>query len=329
MKNDIYFEPNYGKLYESVDNGENVVFEFESRYGTISHMFIKREIPIKINAETYYDIVTPYGYGGPLVKSCEKGKEKELIEAFDFKFRSYCNINNIVSEFVRFHPIIKNAEDFKSCYEAIHIRDTIGTKLEGCDGAIVDDFSKSAKKTIRRALKSGLTYKITERPDNLNKFKEIYFSTMDRNEASDYYYFGDDYFNNCLKYFKNYIILVEVIYEGKVIASGLYFVYKNIIHAHLSGTLKEYIHLSPAYIIKHATAEWAKQNGVDLIHYGGGTSNSDNDPLYQFKKKFTKNTFFKFHIGKKIWNEEIYAKLCNIVGVDKNTDFFPAYRSKS
>lgn len=76
---DIYFTENYGKLYEDIEKGTNEVFEYRSELGFIRHMFIKREIPIKINGETYYDLVTPYGYGGPLIIKYSNEKK----ESFD------------------------------------------------------------------------------------------------------------------------------------------------------------------------------------------------------------------------------------------------------
>src|SRR5699024_2741291 len=119
---------------------------------------------------------------------------------------------------------------------------------------------------------------------------------------SEYYYFNEDYFNKCVKYFKENIILVKAIYEGKTIAMGFYFVVNNIIHSHLSGTLSEYLYLSPAYIIKYATTLWGKENGYHLIHHGGGTTNDENDGLLKFKSKFGQHTFFDFSIGTKVWN---------------------------
>lgn len=100
------------------------------------------------------------------------------------------------------------------------------------------------------------------------------------------------------------------------------------IAAHLSGTLSEYLHLSPAYIIKYATAEWASNNGIEYIHYGGGTSRSEENSLYLFKKKFGKHTEFDFYLGKKIWNMELYLELCKITKSDQDAEFFPAYRGK-
>ena len=122
------------------------------------------------------------------------------------------------------------------------------------------------------------------------------------------------------------MILVEAIYEDKTIAAGLYFVYNGIIHVHLSGTDTNFLNFSPAYILKYGTALWGKEHNYKLIHYGGGLSNSEDDSLYCFKRKFAKTTDFDFYIGKKIWNQEIYDKLCELKQIDKCEDFFPAYR---
>ena len=73
---DIYFELNYGKLYEEIEGGTCEVFEHRSSLGTIRHMFIKRKVPIQLGDITYYDLVTPYGYGGPLILNCEEGRKK-------------------------------------------------------------------------------------------------------------------------------------------------------------------------------------------------------------------------------------------------------------
>ncbi len=326
MAEDIYFDKNYGKLYEHTEKGKAKIFEYEDENGKISNQFIIREIPIKVDGNTYYDIVTPYGYGGPIIKKRKEGREKKLLKAYEENFKQYCKENNIVSEFVRFHPIINNALDFKELYNAVCIRKTLGTNLKDFEQPEKEEFSKSCRKNIRRALNKGITFKVTEAPNSINNFKEIYYSTMDRNNATDYYYFGDEYFSNMIKYFNKNMVLVEAIYEEKVIACGLYFIYKKIIHIHLSGTLSEYLYLSPAYMLRYAITLWGKENGYNLIHHGGGRSNSEEDSLYTFKKGFAKHTQFDFYIGKKIWNDKIYNELCNIKGIDKKEEFFPAYR---
>lgn len=323
---DIYFEDNYGKLYENHEQGVCKSYVFKNNFGQIKHMFIKREIPVKINGEIYYDLVTPYGYGGPIITECQQGLRENLVREFIDDFQCYCKNNNIVSEFVRFHPILENVKDFNKYYSASHIRNTVGTNLSKYDDPFQSEFSRSCRKNIRKAIKNNVTYRIKEKPNDVSEFREFYFSTMDRNNAADYYYFDEEYFNLCVKYFKENLLLVEAIYQEQPIAMGLYFIYGDLIHIHLSGTLSEYLHLSPAYILRYAVTEWGKENGYDLIHHGGGRTNDQQDGLYTFKKRFGANTEFDFHIGKKIWNEKIYNQLCEKTHTKDEEDFFPAYR---
>ena len=323
---DIYFDENYGKLYEKVEDGTAVVFKCETENGIIINQFIKRKIPIDMGNKEYYDIVTPYGYGGPYVDKCIN-KDK-LLKDYENNFNKYCIDNNIVAEFVRFHPIKKNYLDFKDIYNCSFNRYTLATNIKDYDDPVKSEFSRHCRKTIKHILKNGISFKLIDKPtlDDLDVFKRIYFLNMKRKDAEEYYFFDDKYFLDILDIYKDNIIIAEAIYEDKVIAAGLYFYTDNLIHAHLSGTDTEYLYLSPAYILKYGTALWAKENNVDFIHYGGGTSTDMDNSLFLFKSKFAQNTKFEFWIGKKIWNKEIYDKLCEKVNVSKDEEFFPAYR---
>lgn len=323
---DIYFEPNYGKLYENIENGKSIVYTFEHEYGKIQHMFIKREIPYLVNDNKYFDIVTPYGYGGPIFLEKTEEKIQELVNLFEDNFEEYCIKNNIVSEFVRFHPVLENHQYYEAMYDIIPIRKTVGTNLEIFEDPFQKEFSKSCRKNTRRALRNGVSYNITEKPDDIKNFLEIYYSTMNRNSAQDFYYFDESYFEKTLKFFKNNILLVEAMYKEKTIAMGFYFVYGDYIHTHLSGTLSKYMKLSPAYVLRYALTQWGKERGYTMIHHGGGTTNDPDDSLYKFKKQFGVHTDFQFYIGKRIWNHDVYNELCKKRNVTGNVEFFPAYR---
>lgn len=329
MKNgnlDIYFDKKYAKLYEKFENGVAQEFNIKCEYGEIKNIFIKRKITTEIEGKVFFDITTPYGYGGPIIINCERGKEKFLLEYYEKIFGEYCIENNIVSEFIRFHPIIGNGVIFEKIYDVEKNRVTLGTNLDIFDDPVDNEFSKSCKKNIRRALKKGVTFEIEESPRSVDDFIKVYYSTMDRNDAKDFYYFDKEYFEESIKFFKENIIIVKAVFEGKVIAAGFYFISNDIIHIHLSGTLSEYLYLSPAYVLRYAVTIWGKEKGYKLIHHGGGRTNSLDDGLYKFKKNFSKNTEFDFYIGRKIWNESIYKKLCLANKVDESEEFFPAYR---
>ena len=323
---DIYFVPDYARLYETEDC-KAVEYKFECSYGVITNLFLKRKTNIFLqDGICYYDIVTPYGYGGPVIHfTTDKFK---LIQSYMKDFRQYTEREKIIAEFVRFHPIIGNGIDFQDAYQSICDRKTVGTNLTFND-VPGTEFSKHKRRIIRKLLKNpDIRYEVEECPDSLDEFIEIYYSTMDRDEADEYYYFQPDYFHNMQEKLKEHIITGKVFLGDKLIAMGIYFRYGKYLHAHLSGTLTEYLDYSPAYILKYALALYGHENGYQVIHYGGGSSTSEENGLYKFKKDFGLNTKFDFYIARKVWNDEVYLQSCKAVGADINTGFFPAYRGK-
>ncbi|WP_142825915.1 GNAT family N-acetyltransferase [Planococcus soli] len=323
---DIYFEKDYGRLYEKIENGECEEFIFRHELGVVQHLFIKRNIPIELEGEVFYDLVTPYGYGGPRIVSGRDENRAALAAAFEQAFREHCLEEGIVAESVRFHPIIKNHLDFGSCYELSFKRNTIQTRLAGIDDPILTEYSASCRRDIRHGLKAGVEYRVIDHPENLKDFKELYTSTLQRNDADSVYYFDDEYFQNCIDWLGDYLVVVEVKYEDKIIGMSLNFVCGDSIHVHLTGTRQEFHQLAPAYILQYALVLWGKEQGKQLIHHGGGRTGEANDKLYLFKKKFGRNEEFEYFIGQKIWNQTVYERLCERVDAPADARRFPAYR---
>lgn len=306
---DLYFMEKYGLLYEEIERGKCEIFEHHSALGTVRHLFIKRPAPVMLEGEVYYEGVTPYGYGGPLIMECDNQNKKELVKEFEAAFGVYCRENRIVSEFVRFHPVLLNAEDFSGCYDLTLRRRTTGTNLKDYEDPVKSEFSKSKQKSIRKSLEAGVSFKVTQNPDSLESFKEMYHSTMMRKQADEVYFFDSEYFRKLLQYLGEHVLLVEVEFEGEVIGMGLNFIYGKIIHIHLSGTDENSHHLAPSVMLRYALVKWGKDNGIDLIHEGGGKSGSPDDPLYVFKKQFGRNTDFDYFVGSKVWDEKLYKVL--------------------
>ncbi|MTD30567.1 GNAT family N-acetyltransferase [Planomicrobium sp. YIM 101495] len=305
---DVFFSPHYGKLYEEIENGTCEQFEFRHPFGKIRHVFIKRPLPFRTNGQIFYEILTPYGYGGPVIEKVVQGREKDLVRLYDAAFSDYCEKHAIIREFIRFHPLVGNADHFKDVYNIQFRRMTIGTDLTKSADPFQTEFSKSARRNVRNALKQGVTFRVIVNPSSLGAFPSIYYQTMKRNQASSLYYFDDRYFAECLTSLGKAIVFVEVLYEGKVIGAGINFSSNEWIHTHLSGTLAEFHHLSPAYILQYALVLWGKENNKELIHDGGGRTADEDDLLYLFKKQFSKNTDFRYEIGYKVRNAEVNAK---------------------
>ncbi len=329
-KNDIYFDSRLGEIYAKLDHGKFQEFTFENAAGKIRHQFIIRPVELEnglagADLEACYDLITPYGYGGPMILDMLPGRKEELLAAFAEAFQNYCREHNIVSEFVRFHPIANNAADFSSIYDLELFNHTVGTNLSDYDDPVQEEFSRSARKQIRRCLRNGLTFSLEEYPDTLEDFAEVYYQTMDRNDAMEKYYFDSSYFAAFVETMPDAVLKCSVHYQGKTIAMGFYLRSQDLLHTHLSGTLSEYLYLSPAYLLRYGLVQWGKKQGYKLIHNGGGTSGKADDSLYVFKKRFGQNTEFDYYIGRKIWNEDLYRRLVELTGT-AGTTFFPQYR---
>ncbi|GAB3064058.1 GNAT family N-acetyltransferase [Salinicoccus sesuvii] len=326
MGQDIYFTKAYAEVNALIEAGEAIFIELDNQYGHITHSAIKREIANEIDGVKYYDLITPYGYGGPIIHRCID--EARLIESYEVALHEYCEANRIVSEFVRFHPLFQNQEAFKDIYDVKYLRQTVGTDLRRFDNTFQSEFSTTARRRIRNLIKEEkYSCVLAKGFDDIEDFISIYKETMDRRHATDFYYFNRNYFYELKRRFRSQLVTTTVYYQGEIIAMGLYFLSGKVVHDHLNGTKAEYLHLSPAYLLKYTMMNWASKNGFDVIHYGGGVSNAQDDSVLKFKKSFAKNTDFEFHIGSRIWNQSVYEVLCRNRDIDSTSGFFPAYRA--
>ena len=326
---DIYFNELYGKLGEFIEEGECISFHIKTKNGTASNMFILRKAPYLVDGIQYYDIVTPYGYGGPIVT--EASNSTELVKDYNKEFSVFCKDRKIVSEFIRYHPIYRNWEPFSDVYENCYSRHTIGTNLRDYDDPIQSEFSKSARKELRRAESNDVTCTIHESPSSLMVFRKLYEKTMDRNGAPSVYYFPTDYYRILETKLSPYVLEIQAHYHNEVIASEIYLIQGEFMHAHLLGSDERLLQTDGGIMLEATAARWGKAHGYSFIHHGGGRTSSDNDSLYQYKKKFGRHTQFDFYVGKKVWDSNIYKRLLDIrleSGPIKDDDFFPLYRAQ-
>lgn len=321
---DIYFSEEYGKVYEANGEGKLENFKLESKNGKVIYYFLKRELPIDLGKK-YYDIVTPYGYGGPLFFDYSDESQLELLkEEYRKKFSQYCINNNIVSEFIKFHPVLENHKFLEDSMEVMYNSEYICLDLT-TEEEILENMTSDRRNKIRKALKNNIEIKVLENnSENIEKFYEMYIETMDKNRASEYYYFSKEFFLNNLKFLgKNLKIFAA--YEAENIISISLVIFKNeYVHYYFSANNPEALHLSGNSLLIYEAIKWATDNEKKYFHLGGGLPT-----LYRFKKSFTKNEPYKLYIGRKIHNEEIYCRAVEEtekIKTIENKEFFPKYR---
>lgn len=324
---DIYYFSGYVKAFERNGDGEANLFYFECNSTRAINVFMKRDISEiscfqgEIEPKEYFDIVTPYGYGGFLI-------EGEEIEKVCEAYEKFCQKSGIVAEFVRFHPLLRNWNGLECLYEEQYRGKTVHMDLESHE-IIWNNITSKNRNKIRKAQKAGMEVYWGRDSEIIEQFMEIYNKTMERDNASAYYFFGREFYESILDDLK-YNSLWFYTKLDDVIASISIFLFANgNMHYHLSASRKELQNLAPTNLLLYEAAHWGSRNGFKRLHMGGGVG-AQEDSLYKFKKAFNRYEDNDFYTGKRIYNDEMYDKLVKLRSSqgdkDIDTNYFPLYR---
>lgn len=323
---DIYFQPEYGKLYEKIEGGICEVFEFKGESGAIKNMYIKRPVPWAIEGVQYYDVTTPYGYGGPIV--AEGNYSSELGKNYYKQWLTYCTNNRIIAEFVRFH-LFDNIE-LRNLFhgDIFRISENVVLLLNKSMDEIWMAFEHKVRKNVKKALNSNLVVTIDPSGEQLDRFLNIYYSTMKRNNAQKYYYFESDYFKNIIDNLYGQFMFFHVWYKETLISTELVLCSSRYVYSFLGGTLEEYYPMRPNDLLKYEIIKWSKQTGHIAFILGGGYGGTI-DGIYRYKKAFAPGDDVPFFVGHYIHNQNIYDKLVNKRNKNcyLNENYFPLYRA--
>jgi hypothetical protein len=320
---DIYYSQEYTKLCANAEGGIAETVYYEDKDGKILYPYIKRKIDLK---EGFFDIVTPYGYGGPVLEG-----KNHVIQQFYSQFKVYCENNNIVTETVRLHPLIKNDECIRDIMHVDYIRKTTAVDLSLSLEEIRRGYTSNNHRNIRKAKKEGVKVYLSNNKGDIETFIDIYFETMQRNNAANYYYFSNSYFYRLMEetaLSKPYLLLAE--YNDQIIGGVVVIFGKEFAHYHLGASKTEFLSLRPNNLLFDYMVEFAKSKGLTTLHLGGGYK--EDDGLFKFKSSFTNNNHFHYYLGKNILNRQIYDELSELTEgnspLGSESSYFPVYRRK-
>jgi hypothetical protein len=323
-KHDVYWLSGYVKAFKIHGDGEPLLFYYEDKKIRGINVVMKRDIAFdknfvgKLPEKKYYDFSSPYGYGGWIIE----GSDSENLFA---AYENWCRKNNVISEFVRFHPAVENHIFSQNSYNVIGLGNTILMDISTPEIIWSNIISKN-RNMIRKAKKNGVQIYSGRYPEIFSIFREIYNKTMDKDHADEYYYFSPEFYDSILTDLPHNAHIFYAVYKNKVIAASIMLTTNGRMNYHLSGSIKEYSNLAPTNLLLYEAALWGSANGCKTLYLGGGVG-SQEDSLYKFKKSFYRNDDVKrFYIGKKIFNQEKYDELVQRRGTIES-NFFPLYRA--
>lgn len=326
---DIYYTYEYVHSFKLHGDGEPLLFLYEKDDSKICYVVMKSDIgdsPLfsgLLERGKFYDLETPYGYGGPIA---EGEISSSILDDFKEEICKYCRQNNIISQFVRFHPLLMNWKIAENLIESRYLRDTIYIDTSSED-IIWSNFDTKNRNMVRKAVKSGVTVEMKS-IEEYEEFIPIYNSTMKLHDADEYYIFGKEYYEY-LKTMGEDAKLFYAYCEGKPISASIMLFSDKYMHYHLSGTYPEYRNLAASNLLLYEAAKEALSRGINRFHLGGGLS--PDDSLFGFKKQFNKNGRAPFVVGRTIFDEKSYEELLRIreekdSSFDRNNSRMIAYR---
>lgn len=324
---DVFYLNEYVTAFmqENSSNGIPILLYYTNGKDRAINVVFKRDISQeeklkgKLEKGIWFDLVSPYGYGGFWGNIVD-------FQTLNKTYNMYCISNRYICEFVRFELFNNYYKHYDG--ETESRTHNVVRNLEMSIDEMWMSFKPKVRKNVKRAIKNNLEIAIENTGEYLTDFLEIYYSTMDRSNAEQEYYFSRDFFST-INTMKDNIMYFHVISDGKIISTELVIYGAKTCYSYLGGTLKEYFNLRPNDFLKFEIIKWAYNIGLKNFVLGGGYGADDG--VFQYKTCLAPDGIVDFYIGRKIFDEKKYNILLDLRAEEnpacRESKFFPQYRA--
>jgi hypothetical protein len=214
---DVFYLSGYVKAFIMQGSGEPILICYENGNDRAINVVFRRDISKdrcftgKLEENKYFDLTTPYGYGGFWGDVVDTDT---LVEEFD----RYCISCGYICEFVRFELFSQYKDYFNGQIETrTH---NVVRSLEMPIEEIWMDFKQKVRKNVKRAKNNNLQITYDQTGEYLDDFLRIYYNTLERTNSEDEYYFTKEFFQT-LNTMKDNIMYFHVVYQEKIISTEL------------------------------------------------------------------------------------------------------------
>jgi Acetyltransferase (GNAT) domain len=293
---DPYLAPEYLAASAAAEGGELAAFAAAG----VVYPFLVRPL-----GGGRCDITSAYGYGGPLGES-------------DWRpaFRDACRAKGVISEFIRFHPLLQNQHGLADV-DLRPIQDTVTVDTRLGDDGLLAQMQPTARNKLRKAGRRGVQ---AEASRDLGRFHDLYHETMQRTDADQSYLFDRDYFAGLDRLGDRLLMLDAGCAAALFICGG------GAMHYHLSGSTAEGRRDAATNLLLWEAMRHARARGLHTLHLGGGLR--AGDALATFKQSIGAGRA-PYVQGRAVHDPDAYRELCREAGVAEDSEFFPAYRTRN
>lgn len=277
--------------------------------------------------ERRWDIVTPYGYGGPFAWGDEAREDGPFWRAY----ADWCRDEHIVATFARLslfeHHLAALPRPAKT------LAPNIVVPLSGGAEALWAGYEGKVRRWVRRAEEAGLTVEVDVEGKRVGAFVSVYTHTMERRGADAWYFFPLTFFQAIIRNLPGQYAFFHTLRAGEVVSSDLVLCSEENVYYFLGGTHSDAFELGPNYLLKHTVATWAITAGKKAYVLGGGYE--PNDSLLRYKRAYARRGEVPFRVAQLIHDEAALAELAATRAAYEQQQarawaprpgFFPPYR---
>lgn len=305
---DVFYTPGFAQLCQkTIDTGYLV----RCAAGTcldgsvLLYPFVQRPIggmvDIPVAAEMQ-DSISLYGRGGVVGMA-----SKESLAAFHDELADYMRLNRVICSFDRLHPLMSN-EKFSSPASAI--RDVGGFVIVDLALTLEEleaSFKPSVRKDIRKAQRNGVLCMSESSSDHIDEFLDIYYQTMERNSASDFYFFPKEFFTALASHLPGMFSFFYAEHDQRIVSCELVLHCGDYSHSFLGGTRRDALPLAANPLLKFEICKTMKAKGSRYFLLGGGQAADDG--IFNFKKAYAPEGVYSSRICGTIWDSSAYNQL--------------------
>jgi hypothetical protein len=320
VKNALDYDFYHTWHYHTLEKrGEPLLFVYEEENVYIIFPLVKRII----ENSNYFDLTTTYGYVGPVSNINIDDLSISFLDNFKSSFINFMLVNGFICVFSRLNPFIKQQQILNKIADSSDNGKTIYIDLTVSLTEQRAHYEKRLGRQIRQLQKANYIIKETTSLNDIKTFTYMYNENMQRLHADASYFYNEEYFTAILKNNESGSKLITIFEGGLMICGAIVLYTFNIIRNHLSATSESHISKSPSKLLTDEISILGRKLGLKYFHLGGGLGGKE-DSLFKFKSSFSPHT-----LNDNIWcfiaNKRAYNDL--VKGLDKNSTYFPLYRS--
>lgn len=297
---EVFAHPHYARLFAK--NSERTLAAVcKGENGGVIYPFVLRPL----NAlswtgpnESHWDLVSPYGYSGAFSWG-------EQPSGFWNSLKDWAQAQQVVSGFTRLSLFADQMLEFPG--PVVEEIPNVVRSLDLDDEALFGDYEHKVRKNVKRARRENLVVEMDQSGARLDDFLSIYNGTMDRRQAAQGYYFGQDFFQAIVTDLPGQWLLAHVLDAGQVVSTELVLVSQEHIYSFLGGTISEAFPKRPNDLLKHEVARWGRDNGKKSYVLGGGYGGPDG--IFKYKKAFAPSGVRQYSSGRMVFDEAVQAEL--------------------